>query len=168
MVMTRLHTRYDKSTLSDDLIFRIASPVAGGREVLVDSASGGIEQGSVPDEVNNFQARYAIRHPWTGPILCDHPDRGVWGGRPGDHAVEATMAAKDLAGAARGTVSLEALITSPVKDLGLHRFASPAGSAPGWRARYWRNVLLFTVLPLLLSVGALVVARRRRTVVKTA
>jgi len=31
LVLTRLHTRYDKATLSEDLIFREASPMIGGR-----------------------------------------------------------------------------------------------------------------------------------------
>ena len=30
--------------------------------------------------MNNFQGRYAIRHPWVGPIDCENPQRGRWGG----------------------------------------------------------------------------------------
>ena len=33
--------------------------------------------------MNNFQARYVIRHAWTGAITCEHPQRGIWGGPPG-------------------------------------------------------------------------------------
>src|SRR6185503_11860797 len=36
-----------------------------------------------PSGMNNFQARYVIRHAWTGPIACEHPQRGIWGGPPG-------------------------------------------------------------------------------------
>ena len=32
---------------------------------------------------NNFQGRYAIRHPWTGAIACANPVRGMWGGPNG-------------------------------------------------------------------------------------
>ena len=35
-----------------------------------------------PSGTNNFQGRYVIRHPWTGPMSCEHPKRGVWGGPP--------------------------------------------------------------------------------------
>jgi uncharacterized protein (TIGR03382 family) len=42
-----------------------------------------LEQGARADSTNNFQARYAIRHPWTGPIACANPQRGRWGGQPG-------------------------------------------------------------------------------------
>ena len=42
-VLTRLHTRYDRSSLSEDLLFREAKPVAGGRATvpgLGDAATG--------------------------------------------------------------------------------------------------------------------------------
>jgi hypothetical protein len=80
-VLTRLHARYSKDVLGDDLFFRPASPIVGGRETVQDG--GSLEQGARPDAQNNFQARYVIRHAWTGPIACSHPQRGVWGGPPG-------------------------------------------------------------------------------------
>ena len=68
MTVTRLHTRYNRATLTEDLIFREAPAMVGGREFVTD-ARGRLEQGARPSEgVNNFQARYAIRHAWTGPI----------------------------------------------------------------------------------------------------
>jgi MYXO-CTERM domain-containing protein len=79
-VVTRLHARYSKDALGDDLFFRAAPPIVGGREFVRDG--GKLEQGAQPDSQNNFQARYAIRHPWTGPIACAHPQRGMWGGPP--------------------------------------------------------------------------------------
>lgn len=80
-VITRLHSRYSKDALGDDLVFRVAPPIVGGREFI--QTDGKLEQGARPDSTNNFQARYAIRHPWTGPIACTNPRRGVWGGKPG-------------------------------------------------------------------------------------
>ena len=79
-VLTRLHARYDKTSLGEDLVFKAAPAIVGGREFLTDGNA--LEQGSSPDSMNNFQARYAIRHPWTGPIECSDPQRGVWGGPP--------------------------------------------------------------------------------------
>ncbi len=79
-VVTRLHARYTKDALGDDLFFRAAPPIVGGREFL--GAGDKLEQGARPDAQNNFQARYVIRHPWTGPIACAHPQRGMWGGPP--------------------------------------------------------------------------------------
>jgi hypothetical protein len=80
-VLTRLHARYGKDALGQDLVFRPAPPITGGREVR--GAEGALEQGAKESTVNNFQARYAIRHPWTGPMTCATPRRNVWGGNPG-------------------------------------------------------------------------------------
>jgi uncharacterized protein (TIGR03382 family) len=55
-VLTRLHARYGKD-IKNDLVFAAASPFA-------------------------FQARYAIRHPWNGPLRCEHPRRDVSGVKP--------------------------------------------------------------------------------------
>ncbi|MCS6900899.1 MAG: DUF2330 domain-containing protein, partial [Myxococcales bacterium] len=72
--LTRLHTRYSRDTLGDDLVFRPAPPVEGGRV--------GNAQGAGPAGSNAFQARYVLRHPWSGLITCDDPHFGSWGRRP--------------------------------------------------------------------------------------
>jgi hypothetical protein len=79
-VITRLHARYSKDALGDDLFFRAAPPIVGGREFMQHGSS--LEEGARPAGQNNFQARYVIRHPWTGPIACANPQRGIWGGPP--------------------------------------------------------------------------------------
>ncbi|MBA3542347.1 MAG: DUF2330 domain-containing protein [Deltaproteobacteria bacterium] len=78
-VLTRLHARYGRE-ISDDLRFKAAAPLVGGREQL--QSNGRLEVGARTDSINNFQGRYAIRYGWTGPITCDQPVRGVWGGPP--------------------------------------------------------------------------------------
>src|SRR5205807_2395367 len=78
-VLTRMHARYGKNDIKDDLRFKEAKPVTGGREVWTKE---GLEYGAVPSEQNFFQARFAVRHWWTGAIKCKNPQRGVWGGPP--------------------------------------------------------------------------------------
>ena len=56
MVLTRLHARYG-TEISDDLVFRAAPPIVGGREFM--GEDGELEERSRPGSVNNFQARYA-------------------------------------------------------------------------------------------------------------
>ncbi len=107
-VVTRLHMRYGKEGLGEDLIFRTAPPIVGGREFL--NKDNALETGAVKSEVNNFQARYAIRHPWTGPIACEKPQRGIWGGPPGSHGNPTAEAARDLAFAKRGGLQLAAVV----------------------------------------------------------
>jgi hypothetical protein len=99
-VLTRLHLRYGKEGLGEDLVFRQAQPIVGGREFLTDGKQ--LETGAVESQVNNFQARYSIRHPWTGPVSCANPRRGIWGGPPAGKSSKGIEAAQKLAFAKRG------------------------------------------------------------------
>ncbi len=108
MVLTRLHARYGKD-IKDDLQFKQASPVVGGRESV--QSNGQLEEGTRSDSTNNFQGRYAIRHEWTGPLRCEHPVRHRWGGPPMEvlqrqQIATGPMTATNLAFAPRGQVSL--------------------------------------------------------------
>jgi hypothetical protein len=121
-VLTRMHARYDKESLGEDLIFRAAPPVVGGREIR--GAGGALEQGASPSEFNNFQARYAIRHGWSGPITCEKPRRGVWGNDPsGTYSPPAP--ARKLAFAPRGSVDLESFFGP---GLPTSSWAAPVGA----------------------------------------
>ena len=119
-VLTRLHTRYSKETLSEDLIFREAKPAMGGRANW--NGGNGDEGATVAggDGVNNFQGRYIIRHYWNGPIACKTPAYNQWGGPPGNPDGRPTpTAAKGLATAPRGKIALKAELRSPVPLLGI-------------------------------------------------
>jgi MYXO-CTERM domain-containing protein len=143
-VVTRLHARYSKDSLGDDLFFRAAPPIVGGREFV--QTEGKLELGARPDATNNFQARYAIRHPWTGPIACQNPRRGVWGAPPNGMDPGAKPAAKigfipragavTLSSFVRGAVPPESFLSSggPTPALaiasGASGIATAGGSAP--------------------------------------
>jgi hypothetical protein len=124
-VLTRLHARYSKETLSEDLIFREAKPAFGGRANW--NGTNGDEGARVEaGGINNFQGRYIIRHYWTGPVACEQPRYDNWGGPPGNPFGSADpTAAKGLATAPRGTVSLAAEVRSPVPLLGIPGKAPP-------------------------------------------
>jgi len=131
-VLTRLHARYG-TEIKDDLSFKKAPPIVGGREFV--QQNGKLEEGARPDSVNNFQGRYAIRHEWTGPIRCDKPRRGLWGGppaevasRPGFQASE-IKPATGLAFAPRNEVELPAVINRNIPEIGVT--AAAAVAAPG-------------------------------------
>ena len=53
--LTRLHLRYGKDSLNDDLVFQAAPPIAGGVPEVWKTA---------PAEHNRFQGRYIIRRPF--------------------------------------------------------------------------------------------------------
>ncbi len=97
--LTRLHARYSREALGADLVFRAAPAIIGGREMY--TANQEIEHGAVASSYNNFQARYVIRHAWTGAVACEHPVRGVWGGPPAGHEASSPTAATKLAFAPR-------------------------------------------------------------------
>jgi len=118
-VLTRLHARYSKETLSEDLIFREAKPVIGGRANW--NGTNGDEGAQVDASgINNFQGRYIIRHYWNGPVACQSPQYDNWGGPPGNPFGGAQpTAAKGLATAPRGKVVLKAEVRSSVPMLGI-------------------------------------------------
>jgi MYXO-CTERM domain-containing protein len=124
-VITRLHARYSKDALGDDLFFRAAPPIVGGREFL--QSGNKLEQGARPDSQNNFQARYVIRHPWTGPIACKNPQRGTWGGPPGGGDPTAKAAAKIGFVARAGAVTLGSFVRGAVPP---ESFLSSGGATP--------------------------------------
>jgi MYXO-CTERM domain-containing protein len=115
-VLTRLHARYDSSSLGEDLVFEAAPAIVGGREFM--QQDGQLERGAVeePGGWNNFQARYIIRHAWEGPIECASPQRGVWGGPWPEvqNANSQPVAAQDLAFVPRGA-QLETYVTESAK-----------------------------------------------------
>ncbi|MBK9036033.1 MAG: DUF2330 domain-containing protein [Myxococcales bacterium] len=125
MVLTRLHARYGK-TVTEDLVFKAAEPIVGGREFLQDG--GKLEERARPASQNNFQARYAIRHEWTGPIACKAPVRGRWGGPPAGVTGGGVKPALDLAFAPRGAAKLPELVRQDIPELEIKAVAAGAAA----------------------------------------
>jgi MYXO-CTERM domain-containing protein len=128
-VLTRLHARYAKDTLANDLVFAAAQAIVGGREQRNDK--GALEAGAAPARTNAFQARYAMRHEWTGAVACKEPRRGVWGGPWPDAGIAdpSPLAAQKLAYAPRGSLTLASYVPRGVPELGLVGGAGMAGPA---------------------------------------
>jgi MYXO-CTERM domain-containing protein len=118
--LTRLHARYDKASLGEDLVFQEAPAIVGGREFMQDN--GVLERSSRPADYgeDNFQARYIIRHYWDGPVACANPQFGRWGGPPADHQADGGMqVARDLAFVNRDA-KLDTFVTAAAhNELGL-------------------------------------------------
>jgi hypothetical protein len=110
--ITRLHVRYTKDALGEDLVFRAAPPLQGGNGW----ANGPNKHGAtvIPQGQNMFQGRYIVRHRWTGDITCENPVFDRWGGSPRN-----VDGAKDLAFIPRDGVSLASLVVEDVPSLGL-------------------------------------------------
>jgi MYXO-CTERM domain-containing protein len=116
-VLTRLHARYDATSLGEDLVFQRAAAIAGGREY--PAADGKLERGAMVQPegfYNDFQARYAIRHGWEGPVECANPQPGIWGDPwPGTAGNTAPVMARDL-GAVDRNVVLANYVTEAAKQ----------------------------------------------------
>jgi hypothetical protein len=156
MAITRLHARYTKESLGEDLVFRVAPPITGGRES--DRSEGpraAYGYTHTSEQVNNFQARYAIRHRWQGPIRCKNPDRDEWGAPPNGVA-PSPAAVKDVASAPRGPISLPSLVRSDVAELGI------VAERPLALPSRWRAVWAFGVGIALGIVAAIALLRRTR------
>ncbi len=133
-VLTRLHARYTRDALGEDLVLKEAPPMVGGREsrtgpdrALESGATVG--QGSSP---STFQGRYAVRHPWAGPITCEAPVRNVWGGPPNGLDNGGAKPALGLAYAPRQNVQLASFLRSDVTALDL----KASGVAPSGVGTY--------------------------------
>ena len=161
-VLTRLHARYGKKDMKDDLRFREAKPITGGREMW---SQKGLEYAAQPSSQNYFQARYAIRYWWTGPIKCANPKRGVWGGPP-DGGVNQVIAASKTAFAPRGQLQLGTVINRDLWEIGYKKTPPPAPPAPppqpappGQKKTMWYGGAL---AGLLIGLGTLLARRRAR------
>ncbi len=138
-------------------MFKAAPPIQGGREVRERSARPTIEHGARAATENNFQGRYAVRHPWTGPVACEKPVRGVWGGPPGQgYSQPPARAAQDLAFVPRDGVRLASFLRSNVPELGL------AASAPDAPRTIDDTTLKVALVVAALLVGLVFLASQKR------
>jgi hypothetical protein len=136
-VVTRLHMRYDKDEVGEDLVFRQADPVVGGREIDEDD-DGEIDQGAFPGRVNNFQGRYIIRHPWDGAIACADPVYGRWGGPEGAESPTTTASpSPNTTGdtvfntGAGGEVVIEEKVREDVPEIGVQADTTKSDAGGG-------------------------------------
>ncbi|MCS6902162.1 MAG: DUF2330 domain-containing protein, partial [Myxococcales bacterium] len=120
--VTRLHTRYGRENLGEDLVFRKAPPIAGGNERWGGPNTQDAQMLSAGAS-NTFQGRYILRHPWEGTITCTNPRLGRWGGPP--EGYKRPQIAKDLAFAPRGKGDLTAWIAQDVVALGVKASPQP-------------------------------------------
>lgn len=113
--LTRLHARYKKDALGEDLVFRAAPPIVGGTGM--PDEKGELPRGVQATGYNNFQGRYVILHRWTGPVECENPRRGVWGGPIQQVAGGPLQVATNTAFAPRGGVELASMLAAPAPEL---------------------------------------------------
>ncbi|MCB9684206.1 MAG: DUF2330 domain-containing protein [Alphaproteobacteria bacterium] len=102
--LTRLHYRYGADGLKEDLVFKAAEPVIGGRG-MPDPSGELSERGAAPSGSNQFQGRYVILHRWEGEVACKSATHGRWGGPP-DGGEQTTAAPSRLSAPAAKTAPM--------------------------------------------------------------
>ncbi len=165
--ITRLHVRYTKDGLGDDLVFRSATPIQGGNEW-----DSGPDKHAATEESgrrNKFQGRYIVRHRWKGQITCDNPVFERWGEDP-----RTIDGAKGLAFVPRDGVALESLLAEDVASLDLRATSINPVTRQYNQLRVWllpfiswltERISLFTValnLGLFVGIAGIWAAKRTR------
>jgi hypothetical protein len=169
-VLTRLHARYTPKAVGEDLVFRKAQPITGGREFEYHNSNSEIAQGSSSSTYNNFQARYAIRHPWQGAILCPNPQRGIWGGPPpgtSKQPIPALESATKLALLPPTKADMSTFVVKPIAALQIAAKGSPVASVGGTFSSGNRTWLFIYTLGMAVIGGiAYFVIRKRKNSAK--
>jgi hypothetical protein len=118
-VITRLHARYDASSLNADLVLQAQTPIEGGKYGF-DPSGRPLPVGKVgasPAATDAYAARYVIRHPWTGTTECANPEFGLWEDHPPAGQSVTPTSALGLAAAPRGTLRLRDHVTAGIADV---------------------------------------------------
>jgi len=114
--MTRLHLRYGKESLTDDLVLKAAEPLGGGTP---ESPKTG------PAKANRFQGRYIVKKPFD-PSRCWRGGMNAAGGNVVPMGFNAQLAGE---GGNTQQVALsekfEALLLSDVPELGVKATGKP-------------------------------------------
>ena len=109
--LTRLHLRYTRDSLTDDLVFKAADPIAGGIPEVKTTSSA---------KENRFQGRYIVRHPFN-LNQCHRYSSG--GGAAGGSFMPVQTALTGTQGkqaaASKLTAPFSSYLKSDVPELGL-------------------------------------------------
>jgi hypothetical protein len=158
-VLTRLHTRYSKDTLGDDLVFVPVGAIEGGRG---EPPVGNDARPSHGE--NNFQGRYIVRHPWKGPMTCASPARGNWGPPPASNSRPVLPPRVRDPGVVRGKLDLAAALRTDVPAVGVTHaapaVAADAGASPSG-ARFRVGMTFGMLLGIAMATGFTARSRRR-------
>jgi MYXO-CTERM domain-containing protein len=101
---------------------------------LRDGPGGARDLSIQPGKGADLQTRYVIRHPWTEPITCASPKRGVWGAAPRSVKGRPLQALTGLPFDRAAPAPLEPLLAEDAPSLGVTKKETapppPQASAP--------------------------------------
>jgi hypothetical protein len=130
LTLTRLHYRYAPGSLSDDIVFRPASGIVGGRG-MPDEEGRLLNEEPTSGAGSAFQTRFAILHRiWHELPACPEGQRrteSYWGGPPNGYRGRDTTSSGDTSKVRRGGIRLLNFIRGRVPSLGLRVPRDPEG-----------------------------------------
>jgi MYXO-CTERM domain-containing protein len=173
--LSRLHYRYNKASLSEDLRLAPAKHLKGGLDLPKGpegKASGEVKEASD----SQLQVRFNYLEPSIKTIKCENPERWRWGKRPREvMRLRKTWVADDLSRKSRTQIKPEKVILSPVPALGISGGAlkeekevapkdaeKPKEESCGCRVIGAGSTQAPMSALLLVGVGFLAMGRRRR------
>jgi hypothetical protein len=131
-VITRLHHRYDASSLKQDVQVRAAGHVQGGLGT-PSGPNGELPTSVEPAAQSRLQVRYSTMHPSKKVVQCENPQRWRWGQAPPSYrGLRKTWTARDTAYKKRDRFALSEVIKSSVPSLGISAAVAgaPVAAAP--------------------------------------
>jgi hypothetical protein len=119
-VLSRLHYRYDGTTLTRDPAIAPASGHVEGGIALPKGQKREAELAVKSAEKSRLQTRYNNFHPWVPVIHCESPDRYRWGKSPPDYrGLRKTWIADDLTRKSRTQIKPTEVVKTALPELGL-------------------------------------------------
>jgi hypothetical protein len=120
-VLSRLHYRYDTSSLPRDVSLGPAAGHVRGGVGVPQGPSAELALGTEPAPDSRYQVRFVHSFPWTGSLWCPRAtERWRWGKRWKSlaHVWRGVWLAEDLPGARRDPVLLRQVLRTPLPGLG--------------------------------------------------
>lgn len=119
-VLSRLHARYDSSSLPKEIQLGFESQAVRGGVGIPKGPDAKLELEVVDSRDNRHQTRYVNFHPWKGVLKCEQPDRWRWGKAPRTYrGLRKIWVTEDMARKDRKQIKLEEVVETPIAELGL-------------------------------------------------
>lgn len=119
-LLSRLHYRYDASTLPQDPVLVPAGGGVEGGIALPKGLKREVSTAIKTSVASRYQTRFNHFHPWKPVIHCEHPERGKWGKSPPDYrGLRKIWIADDLSRKSRTQIQPEKVVLTDVPELGL-------------------------------------------------
>ena len=119
-LMTRLHYRYGKDTMPEDVKLTAGSKQVAGGTGVPKGQDTEISTSVEPAKTSELQTRYNFFHPWKAVMKCENPQRGKWGKPPRTYrGLNKIWVAEDIARKNRKQIKPASVVRDAIPALDL-------------------------------------------------